>query len=81
MEYGCPVCNGLTTLSLRCPRCAEIMEDGGSLDNFLGPYSPYEEHDLFHMVNNDGYVARCIHLVSCPNCGEDIRIGVQRIPL
>ncbi len=79
MEYGCPVCNGLVDLNLNCPRCGEKMKDDGSLDNFLGPYSPYEEHNLLHMMIADEETAHCVHLVSCPKCGEDHRLGVTRV--
>lgn len=79
MEYGCPVCNGLTDISINCPRCRGEVVDEGSIDNFLGPYSPYEEHDLYHMISDDQEMSRCVHLAHCPACGEDFRVGIQRI--
>jgi hypothetical protein len=80
MELVCPVCNGIDKLNINCPHCTSATEDCGILKNFLGPYSPYEESkpDLF--TNQlDLETGNCMHLVSCPNCGEDTRVPVGKV--
>jgi hypothetical protein len=83
MEYGCPVCNGLTTLYKNCPYCGRKMEDKGMVDDYLGPYSPYGDMDLYEQHDKfDGDFSKsCVHLVSCADCGYDTRIGVMQLVL
>lgn len=72
MEKVCPICNGLEEIDEVCPQCGHKMLDGGALQNYLGPYSPYVESDMvpLNMTNNG-----CVHLVYCPNCNFDIRMS------
>ncbi len=73
MEKVCPLCNGLKNIEkYECSHCHVIMEDKGKITNFVGPYSPYEDDK----INEDDI---CIHLLSCPKCGNDFRIQVRQI--
>ncbi|MGI6066107.1 MAG: hypothetical protein ACOYI2_06400 [Bacillota bacterium] len=66
MFFGCPLCNGVDSPGI-CPNCGVLMEDLGVLENFFGPYDPYEDE-------SDG---SCVHLICCPNCHYDFRQKVQ----
>lgn len=78
MEFGCPVCNGFITLSKTCPKCGdELLEDRGTLEDYYGPYSPYDVQELYESVTESGNrECNCIHLMSCPACGYDERVGI-----
>jgi hypothetical protein len=81
MEFGCPVCNGFTSISKDCPCChGELLEDRGALEDFYGPYSPYDFKEFYDPPQAAGpETDRCTHLLSCPACGYDERIRVCRI--
>lgn len=64
-EHICPYCNGLDTLIMLCPACGAPMEDGGTLQEALGPYSPHEENSLVHGQYG------CVHQVVCRICTVD----------
>ena len=49
----CPLCNGLTELSLVCPNCSHFMQDQGRLADFFDDYSPYMPIDLMKL--EDGF--------------------------
>lgn len=66
MFIGCPMCNGVEPLG-QCPYCGNKMEDLGMVDDFLGPYHPYQDR-------NSG---KCMHLIYCPNCQWDYRREVE----
>jgi hypothetical protein len=70
MDKLCPICNGLQMITEQCPMCGEILVDGGSLQNYVGPYSPYMESDIEN---------QCIHLFFCEECGYDVRVALQLI--
>ncbi|MBS4021965.1 MAG: hypothetical protein KGZ79_06045 [Dethiobacter sp.] len=65
MENICPYCNGFETLSICCPACGRVMEDIGTLQDSLGPYSPHEENSLVHAQYG------CVHQVFCQNCQQE----------
>lgn len=84
MEYGCPLCNGLTKLNITCPKCGEgYMEDKGQLEDFYGPYSPYDNNDLYDSpaLWNKNILEPCIHLFSCEKCGYDHRLGFRKVKM
>jgi len=83
MELGCPVCNGFTTISKNCPGCqGGLLEDKGTLEDYYGPYSPYELQELYEPPeSSENSGGRCIHLLSCPACGYDERVGVCQIAM
>lgn len=70
MEKVCPLCNGLATVQAHCPQCGGHMADGGAVENYFGPYSPYMDVSSWP---DDGDC--CIHLLYCPDCGYDVRLG------
>lgn len=76
MELKCPVCNGIYLLDgEECPFCNNLMQDTGTIKDFLEPYSPYEENVLYNDVfKKDKF---CTHLLACPECGEDLRATVK----
>jgi len=83
VEYECPVCNGLADLQNECPRCGGMMTDAGNIENYYGPYSPYDDTDLYEPPGFAGPadVSPCIHLFSCPGCGYDTRIAIARVAI
>lgn len=70
MDRICPLCNGLDSVSSNCPCCGQRLEDGGALQNYLGPYSPYVESETIPNAMTDHY---CVHLLYCPNCHYDTK--------
>lgn len=81
MECVCPVCNGLTTAEVKCPKCGEMMEDTGMVEDYYGPYSPYDNQELYEppVFWNLADRLPCVHLYSCPDCGYDERVGVKQV--
>lgn len=75
----CPLCNHLVNLYQVCPKCRQPVIDGGSLGNFLGPYSPYEESEL--MADNEEEEYSCTHLLYCTACGEEWRVDIGLVNL
>ncbi|SES99737.1 hypothetical protein [Anaerobranca gottschalkii] len=77
MDLICPVCNGLKEIYLQCPICHGEMEEGGSLQQFFDPYSPYLSQEIMSLEGMSDKV--CVHLIFCSNCGIDKRISVNKI--
>jgi hypothetical protein len=50
------------TLSVGCPSCGTLMQDVGTLQEELGPYSASEENSLAHSQYG------CAHQLFCENC-------------
>lgn len=65
----CALCNGLYKITIYCPRCNQEMHDLGLLQDFFGPYSAYEDQEIYE----DGYKGYtedcCVHLLGCNFCG------------
>jgi uncharacterized C2H2 Zn-finger protein len=78
MDFECPLCNALIDVSENCPRCGNIMEDQGRVEDYFDPYNPYLDRDLVTMGKP---THQCIHLFSCPDCGYDSRMVVNQIPV
>ncbi len=72
MAKVCPVCNALVAITAACPLCGRRLADGGALENFLGPYSPYMDTDSLQAGAPD---TQCVHLLYCPACGYDTRVA------
>lgn len=70
MEKVCPLCNAMEAVGESCPCCGQLLIDGGSLNNYLGPYSPYMETETLPF-KSEGY---CVHLLYCPECDYDARV-------
>lgn len=68
MEKLCPICNALEEINKECPLCGNKLLDGGVIQNYLGPYSPYMEAETIPLNMNTNY---CIHLLYCSNCNFD----------
>ncbi|MHB8170873.1 MAG: hypothetical protein ACYDG6_04950 [Thermincolia bacterium] len=81
VDVGCPVCNGLEVLENCCPWCGQPMEDKGSLEDYLGPYSPsgyLNCDDAFHHHAPEGRKCSfCVHLMYCSQCNRDLRLEVS----
>ena len=81
-ELDCPLCNGLIQVKKSCARCGENLMDGGPVESYFGPYSPYEEVDdkLQDFLPEYRY-DECLHLFYCPACGWDKRYGITKIDI
>ena len=69
MELVCPVCNAMLVINTQCPECGQTMADGGALESYFGPYSPYMEKEDINRAER----TQCVHLLYCPNCHFDMR--------
>lgn len=54
------------------------MEDAGKIENFYGPYSPYEDTTQIRMTNGLPDLAKeqCLHVASCPTCGIQEKVAI-----
>lgn len=79
MSYICPYCNGMLTLNSLCPQCGEPLTDGGRLDDYSGPYSPYRQIDDLKLTNGYPDLARhqCIHQTYCGKCGNSAIMALE----
>lgn len=77
LDKACPLCNGMEEIKGTCPRCSTQWEDGGTVDDYIGPYSPYEAQ----LVASTGTKEECVHLLYCPVCGYDKRVRVSRVKI
>lgn len=76
MEILCPLCNALETIRIGCPRCGSLLLDGGALENYYGPYSPYMDVASLQ----DGHVdTHCVHLLYCAECHFDTRAAWELV--
>lgn len=78
MSMGCLLCNGLIKVEAKCPNCNGLMKDTGPLEDYYGPYSPYEE---ISTELDPSQKASCVHLMACPVCGRDKRVEIKKILL
>jgi hypothetical protein len=76
MDRVCPLCNGLVKIDRKCPYCGYVLNDGGTVQNYYGPYSPYVAQDSFQ---NHGESEQCIHLLYCAGCHYDVRMAWQTV--
>lgn len=82
MPMMCPVCNGLYHLNLTCS-CGAPLVDRGRLEDYAGPYSPYQgfREDLFPCQGGfEDEITGCVHLLSCRRCKRDERVTVAGEP-
>lgn len=79
MQRICPVCNGLNELAATCPVCRATLDDCGPLEDYYGPYSPYEENELVAAQGDSVYEGFCRHLTRCSSCGHETRVAVPVI--
>lgn len=79
MDNLCPVCNGFVELRATCTNCNHPMDDRGKLEDYYGPYSPYEENDLITATGGSG--STCYHVAFCPKCESAKPKGVEIIAL
>lgn len=77
MEKVCPLCNAMQVIENKCPYCGEAMMDGGTLNNYLGPYSPYMEGQSLPFQSEQ----YCTHLMYCPACNYDTRIMLALVSI
>ncbi|ATW23879.1 hypothetical protein [Candidatus Formimonas warabiya] len=72
MFLGCPLCNGVTTPG-PCEICGTPMEDLGMVEDYAGPYSPYQDGELIELEHKRNHKSTliCIHLIYCPTCKYD----------
>lgn len=74
----CPLCNGLQTIKVKCPRCNCYMVDEGPIVNYMDNYSPYLASSITQMVDGAKH-NQCMHLFRCKKCKMDKRIAIDKI--
>lgn len=81
MNRICPLCNGLLSYTKACPDCQQIMDDTGKLENYFGPYSPYEEMDSLRLINGYPDLAsnQCLHVFSCSHCRKHYVVALNEL--
>ncbi|HWR10117.1 hypothetical protein [Sporomusa sp.] len=77
MEMVCPLCNAMQAIEENCPCCGQLMIDGGSVNNYLGPYSPYVETASLPFQS----AGHCVHLLYCPVCDYDVRVALALVSI
>jgi len=79
----CPVCNGLQSIQLPCPKCGSALQDDGKLSDAFGPYAPYVPHDEEEEYAYSFLDAQpedsCPHIASCPSCDCQVRVQVAEL--
>jgi len=80
MEKVCPICNALQSINSHCPNCGHEMLDGGALENYFGPYSPYMDRDMLN-APFELFDDHCVHLLYCPNCHYDVRVAWRLVDI
>ncbi|WP_332631104.1 hypothetical protein [Halalkalibacter flavus] len=68
----CPVCNGMTTLEIRCTQCEEQQIDYGRIMDYYEKYDAYLPIDLTKRSNGiatDLKEEQCPHYLECSHCG------------
>ncbi|MDQ0115363.1 hypothetical protein [Paenibacillus harenae] len=77
----CPVCNGLTSIQEHCSSCTGSLIDGGRVNDWVGPYAPYEPiNEPFANESLDPLepsLAHCNHIIYCPTCHLTAEISVN----
>ncbi|MGI5840210.1 MAG: hypothetical protein ACOX8W_11195 [bacterium] len=81
MHRICPVCNGLFSIDRFCPKCGEKLVDGGIIQDYDGPYSPYQDRDIIEFITDlaTEQNGSCVHLYYCPVCRWDTRLAVDKV--
>ena len=41
----CPLCNALKELQIDCPKCANRLNDGGKVSDYLDAYGHYNDEE------------------------------------
>ena len=70
MEEICPLCNALEFVEEECPLCGSQLADGGPVENYYGPYSPYMDVSSLQGMLPD---RQCVHILFCPQCSYSAR--------
>lgn len=79
VSYICLICNGMKTFERNCPQCGKRMADGGRLDDYSGPYSPYREIEHLKLTNGyfDAANHLCVHHTYCGVCGYSAIVQME----
>lgn len=79
MFHVCPLCNGIISPVFQCPNCLNPAIDSGKLEDYLGPYAPYQPDDLseahFTMQADGSTNELCLHIVYCEHCHTMMHIN------
>ncbi|NEZ43975.1 hypothetical protein [Paenibacillus alvei] len=71
MFHVCPLCNGIISTEIICPNCLNPATDSGKLEDYVGPYAPYQpdESTSHEIMLHDGSVSmQCLHIIYCEHC-------------
>jgi Zn finger protein HypA/HybF involved in hydrogenase expression len=80
LEYLCPLCNGLIEYNVSCSRCSSSMKNGGRIQDFYDNYSPYLSYELTDIMDGEPSNV-CQHIFTCPVCGSDSVVNIDKMYL
>jgi hypothetical protein len=73
----CSLCNALQEVNVCCPKCGQVLLDGGPVEDYYGAYSPYVERDSLVRASNTS----CVHLFYCAKCDFDTKICSSEVEI
>jgi len=79
--HVCPLCNGITSHMLfQCPNCLNPAVDSGKLEDYYGPYSPYnpveDANETLPIHIKDRSSRRlCVHILYCEHCNTSSTVN------
>lgn len=69
----CPLCNGLQEFRIECVFCGGKAEDKGPMEDYYGPYSPYEDTTVIRAsISSQDEEQWCWHGAFCPHCNREL---------
>ncbi len=78
LEKVCPICNGLSSYIVECPKCGQGMTSRGIIQDYYDDYSPYLPREITEEI--DGVASGiCLHVFYCEYCGVDKRVPIKQI--
>ncbi|WP_242837237.1 hypothetical protein [Alkaliphilus transvaalensis] len=80
MEEVCPICNGMNSYIVECPKCGGGMTARGAIQDYYDDYSPYLSKEITQQVDGVAHHC-CLHIFFCEKCGADQRVPIKTITM